>query len=144
MNIETNLNLHEIDYRLAEIQNKRRRLIILPLSNRIIYTKLIEDKIILSNLSFKATGRVNTIEKKIHINLKLTIYWKIAGIITILLLFIAVFSNKVTINGNSNPLEFEKIIYLCFGLLFLSFPILLLLKQKSDFEQVIKQAFEQK
>jgi len=144
MIIETTLNLQEIDKRVSEIQRKGKRLIVFPCKNKIVYANRDGDKLTLRNSTFRASGNINIHEKKIRFKVDISIAFKIAGVLTLLLFAVAIFSNKVTINGNANPSVVERLSYFGFGLLLLLIPVLILLKQKSDFEQVIKEVLANK
>ncbi|MFD2163713.1 hypothetical protein ACFSJU_14985 [Paradesertivirga mongoliensis] len=139
MKIQTDLNIQEIDQRISDIQKKETRLIIFPSPNKIRYANRDGDKLILTNSTFRAFGNINISKKEILVKIEISTVYKIAGIVTLLLFSVSVLFNKVTINGNANPSVYEKLTYLGFCLLLLLIPVLILLKQKSDFQKRIKE-----
>lgn len=95
------------------------------------------DLIVLKNITYIAKGKL-TNDNTIVFDIKLKPIFKLLGGLCVLLLFAFLFSNQVTINNINNPSILNRVAFVSVGLILGSFAVILLIKTKRSFIELIK------
>lgn len=95
------------------------------------------DVIVLKNITHIAKGKL-TDDNKIVFDIKLKPIFKLLGGPFVLMLLAFLISNQVTINNINNPSILSRITFVLVGLILGSFAVILLIKTKRSFIELIK------
>jgi hypothetical protein len=120
---------------LVDQINEEKKVRIFP-SNAIIYAKLREDKVVLTGIFCKAVGEITNENETLTLDLsiKLRRYFLLVGAFVLLFFAGFIFSDNVTINGDSDPSIWKRLAFTAIGLLMLSLGVFALSKVRRSFE----------
>lgn len=95
------------------------------------------DVIVLKNIAYIAKGKL-TDDNNIVFDIKLKPIFKLLVALFILMLLAFLISDQVTINSINNPSILSRITFVLLGLILGSFAVILLIKTKRSFIELIK------
>ncbi len=127
----------EIEERLTFLVHKGQ--IFLP-TNRALFIVRKGDEFILKGLLCITRVKISKAGDVTNLELRSRFNWVVYFILAFLAIFFSafLFSDNVTLNGNSDPTFLEKLGFVAIGLTLFSVPIFIVVKLKSNFEKEIQ------
>jgi hypothetical protein len=127
----------EIEERLTSLVHKGQ--IFLP-TNRALFIARKGDEFILKGLLCITRVKISKAVDVTNLELRSRFNWPVYFILGFLAIFFSafLFSDKVTLNGNSDPTFLEKLGFVATGVALFSVPIFIAVKLKSNFEKEIQ------
>jgi len=135
-------NIDSLSSLFARINNEK-SFIFFP-SNKIIKAKVKNSEFILQSMFCKGIGQFKSRQGSLEIDLKIRLkrQFIFLGIFIIIFLTSFIWSQNVTINGDSNPSIWHRIGFAVVGLACFSIPTLILLRLRNRFEIKVKNLLE--
>lgn len=143
MNLEIeNISTEDVDNLIAS--NRSRTILFSPIDIP-FYISRKNNALKIKGLLFKATGIIDSVNRQVILSIKFRTTYKIVAFLVALFLIGFLLSNKVTLNGNSNPTIIDKLVFVSVGIvLLIIIPYSLLNRIKSNFKNKTKQLLEKK
>jgi len=137
MQYRTQYTTSEIEERLTSLVHKRQ--IFLPTNAALFIARkddgfIVKGLLCITRVKISKTGDATNLEFRSRFN------WSVYFILAFLAIFFSafLFSDKVTLNGNSDPTFLEKLGFVAIGLALFSVPIFIVVKLKLNFEKEIQ------